>query len=118
VTLNILLAEDDRNLATVIKQELEDDEHSIDLVHDGVEAVLSVIDRQYHCILIDIVMPNLDGINALRIIKRLSPDVPVIVFSGNAGADQTEASLRMGAIKCLAKPFSMSELKGDIEKYK
>jgi DNA-binding response OmpR family regulator len=115
--LNILLAEDDRNLATVIKQELEDDDHSIDLVHDGVEAVLRVIDRQYHCILIDIVMPNLDGINALRIIKRLSPDVPVIVLSGNAGADQTEASCRMGAIKCLAKPFSMSELKGDIEKY-
>jgi DNA-binding response OmpR family regulator len=115
--LNILLAEDDSNFAAIIKQELEDENYSVDLVHDGVEAVLQVIDKTYHCILIDIVMPHLDGVNALRIIRKLSPEIPVIAFSGNAGTDQREDSFRMGALKCLAKPFSVRELKEDIKKF-
>lgn len=115
--LNILLAEDDKNLGTIIKKELEEENYTIDLVHDGVEAVLQFIERPYNFVLLDIVMPNLDGVNALRIIKRLAPGVPVIAFSGNASPHQMEASSRVGAIKSLTKPFSMTELKGYIRKY-
>ena len=82
--VNILLAEDDKNLGYVLKKELEEDAYDIDLVYDGVEAVLRFIEKSYNFILLDIVMPRLDGINVLRIIKRLDPEVPVIAFSGNA----------------------------------
>jgi len=115
--LNILLAEDDKNLGAIIKIELEEDNHTVDLVHDGIEAVLHCIDKSYQFILLDIVMPNLDGINALRIIKRLDPGVPIIAFSGNAGSNQVEESCNSGAIMCLIKPFSMIELKDYIKKH-
>jgi DNA-binding response OmpR family regulator len=109
--LNILLADDDRHLGTVIKQELEEENFTVDLVHDGVEAVLRFIENSYNLILLDITMPKLEGINALRIINRLNPGVPAIAFSGNLSADRIEDSLRAGAVGCLTKPFTMRELK-------
>jgi DNA-binding response OmpR family regulator len=116
--VNILLAEDDKNLGSIIKSELEEEAYSVDLVHDGVEAVLRFIDKPYNFILLDIMMPGLDGINTLRIIKRLDPDMPVIALSGNAALYQMEASRTEGAIKCLTKPFLMEELKECIKKHK
>jgi DNA-binding response OmpR family regulator len=116
--VNILLAEDDKNLGSIIKNELEEEAYNIDLVYDGVEAVLRFIDKSYNFILLDITMPKLDGINTLRIIKRLDPDVPVIAFSGNAALHQIEATCREGAIKCLTKPFLITELKDSISRYK
>lgn len=116
--VNILLAEDDKNLGSVLKNELEEEAYNIDLVHDGVEAVLRFIEKSYNFVLLDIMMPRLDGINALRIIKRLDPGVPVIAFSGNAAFYQIEASCREGAVQCLPKPFLITELKESIRKYR
>ena len=86
--LEILLAEDDRNFGNVLKRELEEDGYIVTLVNDGVEAVLKFIGKgsDYDFVLLDIKMPMLDGINTLKIIKKLNPDVPAITFSGNAGA--------------------------------
>jgi DNA-binding response OmpR family regulator len=115
--MNILLAEDDKNLGIIMKNELEEEDYKIDLVHDGVEAVLNFIEKPYDFILLDIKMPVLDGISALRIIKKLNPRVPVIAFSGNAGTDQIEESRRAGAIKCFNKPFAIRELKDCIGRH-
>jgi DNA-binding response OmpR family regulator len=108
--MDILLAEDDKNLGLVIKNELEQENYNIDLVHNGVEAVLNFIEKSYDFILLDIKMPVLDGISAIKIIKKLNPRVPVIILSGNAGALQVEESAMAGAIKCFAKPFAIGEL--------
>lgn len=117
--LRILLAEDDRNLGRVLKSELEDGGYIVDLVGDGVEAILSFIgsEKTYDFILMDIKMPKLDGINALRIIKRLNQDMPVITISGNAGSGEMAESVRAGAIRCMTKPFEISQLKDELNKY-
>jgi DNA-binding response OmpR family regulator len=114
--MHILLAEDDKNFGQVLKKELEEERFSIDLVQDGVEAVLSFIGTPYDLVLLDITMPKLDGINTLRIIKKLSPHMPVIAFSGNAGVERMEEAKLSGAIQCLAKPFTMGTLKELIQK--
>ena len=113
----ILIAEDDKNFGHVLKNELETDRHSVDLVTDGVEAVLRFIDGTYDFLLFDLKMPKLDGISALRIIRKIAPDVPAITFSGNAGGDEIAESIRAGAIRCLTKPFEIGRLKNDIERY-
>lgn len=117
----ILLAEDDRNFGNVLKSELEEDGYIVTLVNDGVEAVLKFIgngkESGYDFVLLDIKMPSLDGINTLRIIKKLNPDVPAITFSGNAGSGEMAASVKVGAIRCLTKPFEIAQLKSDIKKY-
>jgi two-component system response regulator QseB len=112
--VNILLAEDDKNFARVLKRELEEDHHTVDHVNNGIEAVLAFIDHAYQFVLLDIKMPGLNGNDALRIIKKLSPSVPIITFSGNAGLTEMAQSIKCGAVKCLIKPFQISELKAMI----
>jgi len=108
--VNILLAEDDKNFGIIIKSELEEEGYVVDLVNDGMEAVLRFIDGHYDVFLFDIQMPRIGGISALRIIRKLNRDVASIAFSGNAGEDQIAEALDAGAHKCFIKPFSMAEL--------
>jgi len=114
--MNILIAEDDRNFGKILKTELQEEGYTIELVNDGVEAVLRCIDEKYDFLVFDIKMPKLDGINALRIIKRLRPQVPAVTISGNAGSGEMAESVRVGAIRCLTKPFELAQLKQEIKK--
>jgi len=115
----ILIADDDRNFGAVLKSELERDGYDVTLATDGVEAVISFLDlpATYAFVLLDIKMPRLDGINALRIIKKVQPEVLAITFSGNAGSGEMAESVRAGAIRCITKPFGISQLKEDLKKY-
>jgi CheY-like chemotaxis protein len=115
--VKILLAEDEKNFGAVLKSELEEEGFNVDLAGDGVEAVLKFIGGDYNFILLDIKMPGLDGINALRIIKKLNPDIPAITFSGNAGTGEMAESLRAGAIRCFTKPFEVSRVIEEIKRY-
>jgi two-component system, OmpR family, response regulator len=108
--VNILLAEDDKNFGIIIKSELEEEGYVVDLVNDGLEAVLRFIDGHYDVFLFDIQMPRLGGISALRIIRKLNRDVASIAFSGNAGRDEIAEALDAGARQCFMKPFGMAEL--------
>jgi two-component system response regulator AtoC len=115
--MKILLAEDDRNFGMILKNELQDEGYAVELVADGVEAVLHSIDEKFDFMVFDIKMPKLDGINALRIIKRLNPSIPAVTISGNAGSGEMAESVRVGAIRCLTKPFEIAQLKNEIKKY-
>jgi DNA-binding NtrC family response regulator len=110
----ILLADDDQNFAAILKQELEEEHHQVDYVPNGVEAILKCIANPYNCVLLDLVMPGLGGLNALKIIKSLRPDTPVIAISGKAGPKEIEESLSCGAWTCLKKPFKIEDLKKEI----
>ncbi len=114
--MRILLVEDDRRFGQVLKLELERDRHVVDLSSDGVEGVLSFMETPCALILIDIRMPRLGGIDALRIIRKLDPKVPAIVFSAVAGANEIVEAELAGAVKFLSKPFEFSVLKEEIAK--
>lgn len=115
--LNILLADDDKNFGLILKSELEEEHHRVDLVANGVEAVLNFLNKAYDFVLLDLRMPRLGGTDALRIIKNINPHVPAIAFSGNAGSSEMEETLQCGAIKCFSKPFAVAQLKEDIKKF-
>lgn len=114
--MNILLAEDDKNFGIVLKNELEEEGYMVELVNDGVEAVLHFIEDPYDFVLIDIKMPKLDGVSTLKIIKKLKPAIPVIIFSGNAGFSYIDEMLKMGVIRYFLKPFEMEDFKECIKK--
>jgi CheY-like chemotaxis protein len=110
------LADDDKNFGIVLKNELEEERYSVDLVYDGVEAVLNFIENPYDLVLMDIKMPKLDGMSTLRILKKLNPAIPAIVFSGNAVLSDIEETLTVGVIRYFSKPFVMADLKECIKK--
>jgi DNA-binding NtrC family response regulator len=115
--LNILLADDDGNFGLALKKELEEDRHLVDLVANGVEAVLRFLNNTYDFVLLDLRMPRLGGTDALRIIKNINPRVPAITFSGDAGTAEIEESARCGAAKCLQKPFNVAQLREEIRNH-
>lgn len=115
--MNILIAEDDKNLGHVLKTELENGGFSVELASDGISAVLKFVEGKFDFVLLDIKMPRLDGIDTLRIIRKIDPSVPAVTFSGNAGGDEMAESVRAGAAACLSKPFEIAQLMGEIRKY-
>ena len=115
--MNILLAEDDRNFGFVLKNELEAEKYTIDHVTNGVDAVLNFMSKAYNFVLLDIKMPRLDGLDALKIIKEINPNVPVISFSGNANQKEMAQSVECGAVHCFRKPFEISLLKDEIKSH-
>ncbi len=116
--MRILIVEDDKNFGQVLRGELADSGCEIDLAQDGVEGVMKFIADPYDFVLLDIKMPRLDGINALRIMKKLRPSVPAITYSGNAGSGEMADSVRAGALRCLTKPFGIAQLREEIDKYR
>lgn len=113
----VLIGEDDGNFGSVLKWELEECKYYVDLVSDGVEAVLGFLVSDYDFILLDIRMPRLNGNDALKIIKKINPHVPAITFSGHAGRAEMEESVKCGAINCLRKPFEIAQLKDIIRNH-
>jgi DNA-binding NtrC family response regulator len=113
--VDILLADDDRNFGAVLKNELMGGGYNVDHVFDGVDAVLNFMAKPYHFVLLDIRMPRLGGVDALKIIKEINPNIPVISFSGNAGESEMEETIKCGAMKCLKKPFNLTQLKKYID---
>ena len=109
--MNILIADDDKNFRTVLKSEMEEEEYCVDVVADGVEAVLMFIANPYDLVMLDLIMPRLNGIDTLKIMRKLNPDIPIISFSGKAGDIEVAESLNRGALKSLRKPFEVAQLK-------
>lgn len=107
----ILVVDDEPDLRRYLADELIDDGYRVDTAGDGVDAVLRVIDGGIDLVLMDIRMPRLDGLNALRILRRLAPSVPVIMFTGQAGQGDMLETTRLGAKTCLLKPVNVDRLK-------
>jgi CheY-like chemotaxis protein len=106
----ILVVDDEKELAEIVAEQLVNMGYEAGTAFDGIEAVLSVLDHHWDIVLMDIRMPKLDGINALKIIRKLAPEVVVISFTGHAAqADLTEA-IKFGASNCLFKPISLEEV--------
>lgn len=108
--MNILIADDDRNFGFVMKTELETDAHRVDLVHDGVEAVMQFMSNLYGAVLLDVSMPHLDGMNALKIMKKINPGIFAVLFSGKGDIldfNGREASGGNGAV-FFQKPFEIN----------
>ena len=84
---------------------------------DGIEAVSLFNDKKPDLILMDIKMPNMDGLDATRIIRELSPNIPIIALSAYAYKQDTEEALAAGCNDFLAKPLSVAKLKLILNKW-
>ncbi|NPV86185.1 MAG: response regulator [Anaerolineae bacterium] len=102
--------DDEKDLADYLADELRMEGYQTASVYDGVEAVITAIESDWDALLMDIRMPNLDGISALKIIRRVKPKLPIIMLTGQARQSETIASLHLGAYACLFKPIKTDQL--------
>ena len=108
--MRILLAEDERSLARAIVALLEKNNYSADAVHDGVEALEYLKSGNYDALILDIMMPRMDGLEVLRRLRAAGNAIPVLLLTAKSEIEDKVTGLDSGANDYLTKPFSTAEL--------
>ena len=108
--MNVLLAEDEKDLSRALVAVLEHNGYNVTPVYDGEAAVEAAKADAYDCMIFDIMMPKMDGITALGIIRSTGDTTPIIMLTAKAEMDDKINGLDAGADDYLTKPFVMAEL--------
>ncbi len=108
--MKILLAEDERSMSNALKAILTKNNYSVDAVFDGEEAASYALACEYDVIIMDIMMPKMNGIDSLKEIRKKGCTVPVIMLTAKSEVDDKVMGLDAGANDYLTKPFATKEL--------
>ena len=108
--MRILLAEDERSLSRAVVALLEKNNYSADAVYDGAEALEYLAAENYDAVILDIMMPKMDGLTVLRKLRERGGHVPVLMLTAKSEVEDRVAGLDTGANDYLTKPFATAEL--------
>jgi DNA-binding response OmpR family regulator len=109
----ILIIEDERDLVTLLRRKLQEEGYQILSASDGMQGVQTAQEQNPALILLDIMLPGMDGWEACRLIREFS-DAPIILVTALSGDRHTIRGLEMGADDYIVKPFSLIELSARI----
>lgn len=108
--MRILLAEDERSLSRAVVALLERSNYAVDAVYDGVEALEYLDSGNYDALILDIMMPRLDGLSVLKRLRQRGNPIPVLILTAKSEIDDKVEGQDSGANDYLTKPFSTREL--------
>ncbi|MFM7469049.1 MAG: response regulator transcription factor [Vampirovibrionales bacterium] len=110
--IEILLADDDQDVLTILKMDLEVMGFSVDTVTHGIDALKAASQKRYHLILLDVMMPEMDGFQACKSIRQQSmcQDVPILLLTAKGQLEDKVKGFNAGADDYLVKPFEFQEL--------
>ena len=108
--MHILIVEDDRELCSVLKLQLSAKKHTVDCCHAGSEAIYLAMSGAYDLILLDRMLPEIDGLSILRSIRQNRISAPVILTTALGSIDDRIEGLDCGADDYLVKPYAIEEL--------
>ncbi len=113
---NILLVEDEENLHEALKLNLELEGYEVTSCYNGTDALKAIQNEYFDLIILDIMLPGIDGIHITENIRVQQNEVPILILSAkNTGADRV-LGLKKGADDYLTKPFNLEELLLRVEK--
>ncbi|MBT4365759.1 MAG: sigma-54-dependent Fis family transcriptional regulator [Desulfobacterales bacterium] len=112
----ILVVDDEAAIRESLKDWLMEDGYEVGLAVNGLEAVSIVEEQNWDIILLDLKMPEMDGIEAMEKIKAVSPDSEIIMMTAFATIDTAVKAIKMGAFDYLVKPFDPDEIELQIKK--
>ncbi len=108
--MRLLLCEDERELSAALVKILKHYHYSIDAVYDGQEALDYLDAENYDAVILDLMMPKVDGLTVLKTIREQGNQIPVLVLSAKSTTDDKVTGLDYGANDYLIKPFETKEL--------
>lgn len=108
--MRLLLAEDEKSLSRAIIAILERNNYSADAVYDGLEALEYLESDTYDGLILDVMMPKMDGITALKKLREKGNNIPVLMLTAKSEIDDKVLGLDSGANDYLTKPFNTREL--------
>ena len=108
--MRLLYAEDEKSLAKAVSTILIMNNYSVDVVYDGVSALDYLATENYDGVILDVMMPKLDGIRVLKRMREQGDSTPVLLLTAKSEIDDRVFGLDSGANDYLTKPFDMKEL--------
>jgi len=108
--VRILLVEDELKVASFIRSALEEHSYAVDVTHDGEEGRDLAEAAPYDLVILDIMLPRMDGFQLLRRLRTRKPALPVLVLTARGSVEDRVRGLDLGADDYLVKPFALAEL--------
>ncbi len=105
----VLLVDDEEKFAFFVSELLQDEGYEVAIAHTGSEAIKTFADKEFELVLLDLKLPDIDGLGVLRAIREVS-DCPVIIITAYGSVKNAIEAIRAGATDYLVKPFEMEEL--------
>jgi len=109
-TMYVLIVEDERRLAQVIRRVLEEEGHTVDVAYDGEEGLAMAMEGSHDVIVLDVLLPGLDGIEVCQSLRHSRVDTPILLLTALDGVQDRVRGLDAGADDYLSKPFAFQEL--------
>ncbi len=113
--MRILLIEDDTDTAAYLAKGLNECGHTVHLSHDGRDGLFMALDQPYEVLVVDRMLPGMDGLAIIRALRSAGNRTPVLILSALGEVDARVEGLRSGGDDYLAKPFAFSELLARLE---
>ena len=110
MSAKILLVEDEENLAMGLEYNLKEEGYKVDWAKDGKEAINFFAENNYDLILLDIMLPYLNGFEVAGFIRKENPQMPILMLTARTGVDDKVKGLEIGADDYITKPFHLKEL--------
>lgn len=108
--MHVLLVEDERKIAAYIKRGLEEQGYAVDVAYTGTEAVDWIMVSAFDLIVLDLMLPGVDGLSVCRELRARDIRTPVLMLTARDGIDDRVVGLDAGADDYLVKPFAIKEL--------
>lgn len=108
--MRVLIVDDDRSLLDQLRQILKSQRYEVETASNGEEALDKMFEAPFDLVVLDIMMPKIDGLAVLEKVRKASVETPVLLLTAKGDAADKVKGLDRGADDYLAKPFSMDEL--------
>ncbi len=108
--MRILVVEDEKTLANLIKKGYEEEGFAVDVAYDGEDGLYLAQNNIYDCIVLDIMLPIIDGISILKKLREQNNSTPIIILTAKDAVQDKVLGLDSGSDDYLTKPFSFEEL--------
>ena len=108
--MHLLIVEDDSRMSTVLKRGLEEENHRVSIAHDGVSAVAFSESCSFDVIILDVMLPTLDGFEVARRLRQKHIQTPILMLTARDAVPDITTGLDSGADDYLTKPFAFAEL--------
>jgi two-component system copper resistance phosphate regulon response regulator CusR len=108
--MRVLLVEDEEKVAQVVARALQAERLAVDTAHDGREGLELAVSNPYDVVIVDLMLPGLNGTELIRRLRRSNAEVPVLVLTARDGVGDKITNFEAGADDYLTKPFAFAEL--------
>jgi heavy metal response regulator len=108
--MNILIVEDEAKVASFIKRGLEEEKYTVSVASDGEEGLKMALDNPYELIILDVMLPKMDGLSVAKELRAKGKQFPILMLTAKDSVEDIVAGLDSGSDDYLTKPFAFAEL--------